>query len=119
MSEPKKQMRIETAPETAQDTAKPERAKRKGLPADGEPWKASEHDMVVMGRLSRAIEGVPPAAMRRIAPWFTSLLSEAMRDPKMVDQLAGQLKEKMDALRDAEVAQSAPWNPIARAYGQG
>jgi hypothetical protein len=37
--------------------------------------------MVVMGRLSRAIEGVPSAAMRRIAPWFSSLLAEAMKEP--------------------------------------
>lgn len=55
--------------------------KRKGLPAAGEAWEPAKHDMVVMGRLSRAIEGVPSAAMRRIAPWFSSLLADAMKEP--------------------------------------
>lgn len=55
----------------------PEPTKRKGLPAADEPWLL-EHDMVVMGRLGRAVEGVPAAVLRRIMPWFEGVTREVM-----------------------------------------
>jgi hypothetical protein len=84
--------------------------KRKGLPATGETWEPAKHDMVVMGRLSRDIEGVPPAAMRRIAPWFSSLLAEAMREPPFEGAKAG--------LSTQGVQQWPGWNAEARAFKQ-
>lgn len=54
-----------------------ETASRKGLPAEGEAW-THKHDMVVMGRLGRAVEGVPAAALRRIMPWFEGVTREVM-----------------------------------------
>lgn len=52
--------------------------KRKGLPSAGEGW-SWKHDRVVMDRLARAIEGVPTSAMRRIAPWFSGVIADAMQ----------------------------------------
>lgn len=111
--EPKKQMKIEMVPGAPAPEAPPaaeEKAKRKGLPAEGEPWKASEHDMVVMGRLSRAIEGVPPSAMRRIAPWFTSLLAESMRETPKPESPWGL------GAAEAQLSAAGSWDKERRAY---
>lgn len=64
-----------------------EEKKRKGLPAADQAWTPA-HDMVVMGRLARAVEGVPPAAMRRIAPWFSGVLNTACQEPADLRPLA-------------------------------
>lgn len=67
-----------------------ETERRKGLPAEGEAW-THKHDMVVMGRLGRAVEGVPAAALRRIMPWFEGVTREVMYPaaaPGMLKELA-------------------------------
>lgn len=97
MSEPKKQLKIEQVPEgvSAADTMggpmpAEETERRKGLPADGEAW-THKHDMVVMGRLGRAVEGVPAAALRRIMPWFEGVTREVMHPAQAAAPVAGQV----------------------------
>lgn len=98
MSETKKTMTILTGPEPAPTVSAADMAggpmpaeeteRRKGLPADGEAW-THKHDMVVMGRLGRAVEGVPAAALRRIMPWFEGVTREVMYPAADIEGVGG------------------------------
>ncbi len=91
-----KKMTIEMVPEGQSPPA--EKQKRKGLPAAGEPWSPVKHDPVVMGRVARALEGVPPNVVRRLREYIAAVVETAGQEPVHSQLVNG------------------PWNPQSRSY---
>jgi hypothetical protein len=86
-----KKLTVEMVPEASTQGSQPsgEKQKRKGLPAAGEPWSPVKHDPVVMGRIARALEGVPPNVVRRLQSYIGSVVEVAGQEPAHPQLIGG------------------------------
>lgn len=99
--------------------------KRKGLPGPGEAWNPGKHDPVVMGRISRAFDGVPASALSRLRPWTLDLIEHRIRE-----EMEAQQEAKLAAVRQGnaslslsqhnpQAAMSGQWDAATRSFKQG